>query len=105
MKDSDIQQLIFSKMSPKTTMRPLKGFKLNVSANTEFQKVFFSVRCLQEECDTAALLSVEISMSKSDLEIENAVSSLVERLERQERSFYSMDCNMHGMMKTGIVED
>ena len=86
-------------------MRPLKDFKLNVSANTGFQKVFFSVRCLQEKCDTAALLSVEIAMSKSDLEIENAVSSLVERLERQERSFYSMDCNMHGMMKTGVVDD
>ncbi|MQF66230.1 hypothetical protein FIM09_03880 [SAR202 cluster bacterium AC-647-P02_OGT_505m] len=105
MKDSDIQKLIFSKMSPETTMRPLKDFKLNVSANTGFQKVFFSVRCLQEECDTAALLSVEIAMSKSDLEIENAVSSLVERLERQERSFYSMDCSMHGMMKTGVVDD
>ena len=64
-------------------MKPLKGFKLDVSANTGFQKVFFSVRCLQEGCDTAALLSVEISMSKSDLEIENAGSSLVERLERQ----------------------
>ena len=44
-------------------------------------------------------------MSKSDLEIENAVASLVERLERQERSFYSMDCSMHGMMKTGVVDD
>ena len=86
-------------------MRPLKDFKLNVSANTGFQKVFFSVRCLQEECDTAALLSVEIAMSKSDLEIENAVSSLVERLERQEKSFYSMDCSMHGMMKTGVVDE
>ena len=86
-------------------MRPLKDFKLNVSANTGFQKVFFSVRCLQEECDTAALLSVEIAMSKSDLEIENAVSSVVERLERQEKSFYSMDCHMPGMMKTGIVDN
>ena len=105
MKESDIQRLIASKMSSKSVMKPLKGFKLDVSANTGFQKVFFSVRCLQEECDTAALLSVEISMSKSDLEIENAVSSLVERLERQEKSFYSMDCHMHGMMKTGIVDN
>ena len=105
MKESDIQRLIASKMSSESVMKPLKGFKLDVSANTGFQKVFFSVRCLQEECDTAALLSVEISMSKSDLEIENAVSSLVERLERQEKSFYSMDCHMHGMMKTGIVDN
>ena len=105
MKESDIQRLIASKMSSESVMKPLKGFKLNVSANTGFQKVFFSVRCSQEECDTAALLSVEISMSKSDLEIKNAVSSLVERLERQEKSFYSMDCHMHGMMKTGIVDN
>ena len=105
MKESDIQRLIASKMSSESVMKPLKGFKLNVSANTGFQKVFFSVRCLQEECDTAALLSVEISMSKSDLEIKNAVSSLVERLERQEKSFYSMDCHMHGMMKTGFVDN
>ena len=105
MKESDIQRLIASKMSSESVMKPLKGFKLDVSANTGFQKVFFSVRCLQEGCDTAALLSVEISMSKSDLEIENAVSSLVERLERQEKSFYSMDCHMHGMMKTGIVDN
>jgi len=105
LKESDIQRLIASKLSSESVMKPLKGFKLNVSANTGFQKVFFSVRCFQEECDTAALLSVEISMSKSDLEIENAVSSLVERLERQEKSFYSMDCHMHCMMKTGIVDN
>ena len=105
MKGSDIQRLIASKMSSESTMKPLKGFKLNVSANTGFQKVFFSVRCPEKDCDTAALLSVEISISKSDIEIKNAVSSLVERLERQERSFYSMDCRMHGMMKTGIVDN
>ena len=105
MKDSDIQQLIASKMSSESVMKPLKGFKLNVSANAGFQKVFFSVRCPKEDCDTAALLSVEISISNSDIEIENALSSLVERLERQERSFYSMDCRMHGMMKTGIVDN
>ena len=105
MNDLEIQRLIASKLSPETDIRPLKGFKLNVSANTGFRKVFFSVRCTQKDCDTAALLSVEVSQSKSDLEIEEAVPSLVDRLERQEKSFHSMDCRMHGMMKTGIVTD
>ena len=97
--------MIESKLSPKSSMRPLAGFKMNVSANPGFKKVFFSVRCSQEDCDTAALLSVEISIAKSDTEIKVALPSLVDRLERQERSFYNMDCKMHDMMKKGMFEN
>ena len=105
LKDFDIQQMIESKLSPKSSMRPLVGFKMNVSANPGFKKVFFSVRCSQEDCDTAALLSVEIANSKSDIEIKDALPSLVDRLERQEKSFHSMDCRIKDMMKKGIFED
>ena len=105
MKDSDIQQMIASKLSSKSSMRPLAGFKMNVSANPGFKKVFFSVRCSQEDCDTAALLSVEIANSKSDIEIKDALPSLVDRLERQEKSFHSMDCRMHDTMKKGMFEN
>ena len=78
---------------------------MNLSANPGFKKVFFSVRCSQADCDTAALVSVEIATSKSDIEIKNALPSLVDRLERQERSFYNMDCKMHDMMKKGMFEN
>jgi len=105
LQDLEIQQMIVSKLSPKSTVRLLSGFKMNVSANPGFRKVFFSVRCAEKDCDTAALLSVEISASKSDTEIEDALPSLVDRLERQEKSFYNMDCQMHDMMKKGMFEN
>ena len=49
-------------------------------------------------------MSVEISETKSEAEIIDAIPSLVERLVRQEKSFRTMDCSMHSMMRKGFVE-
>ncbi|MFL2783688.1 MAG: hypothetical protein ACJ0BL_01490 [Dehalococcoidia bacterium] len=97
----EIQKLIEAQLPDTTKLRPLSGFKMDFSANPGFQKVFFAASC---ECETAALLSVEISETKSEAEIIDAIPSLVERLVRQEKSFRTMDCSMHSMMRKGFVE-
>ncbi|MEC8890652.1 MAG: hypothetical protein VX869_05280 [Chloroflexota bacterium] len=100
MEERELQRVILSELPEKVNLRPLSGFKLNFSANLGFQKVYFSARC---DCETAALLSVEVSNNKSDREILDAIPSLVERLVSQERSFRGMDCSMHGMMRKGFI--
>ena len=101
MEISQIQKLIVSQLPETIKLRPLSGFKMDFSANAGFQKVFFAASC---ECETAALLSVEISEEKSEGEIIDAIPSLAERLVRQEKSFRMMDCSMHSMMRKGFVE-
>ena len=98
MDDVVLRQLILDELGEETQLRSLTGFKLDFSANPGFRKIFFSASC---KCGTASLLSVEISESKTDEEIENAIPSLVERLQRQERSFFNMKCDMHSMMQRG----
>ena len=66
------------------------------------KKIFFAASC---DCETSALLSVEISEEKDDNEIQAAIPSLVDRLERQERSFRMMDCGTHSKMRTGFHKD
>ena len=78
---------------------PLKnGFKMNLSANPGFHKVFFSARC---DCKTAALLSVEVSEKKTLQEVKQAIPALINRLESQARSFYGMPCEAHTRMRLG----
>jgi hypothetical protein len=98
MNDDTLRRLILDQLGEKTKLRSLSGFKLDFSANLGFRKFFFSSSC---ECKTAALLSVEISESKTDKEIHNAIPALTERLKSQEQKFLNMDCTMHSMMKTG----
>jgi hypothetical protein len=57
---------------------------MDFSSNPGFDKVFFAASC---ECETSALLSLEVSIEKSDDEIKQALPSLVDKLERQEKSF------------------
>ena len=101
MEISQIQKLIVDQLPETIELRPLSGFKMDFSANPGFHKVFFAASC---ECETAALLSVEISEEKSECEIMDAIPSLAERLVRQEKSFRTMDCSMHSMMRKGFVE-
>jgi hypothetical protein len=101
MEIEQIQRLIVTQMPETIDLRPLSGFKMDFSANPGFQKVFFAASC---KCETAALLSVEISDKKSDSEIIDAIPSLAERLLRQEKSFRAMDCSMHSMMRKGFVD-
>ena len=102
MEEKEIQALVLKEFDDEGNLRPLKGFKLDFSANPGFKKVFFSASC---DCGTAALLSLEISENKTDDEIVDALPSLVERIEMQEKSFRRMDCSMHSMMRTGSIPD
>jgi len=81
-----------------TGLRSLRGFKLDVSANPAFRKVFFSAKC---DCGTSALVSVEVARDKTMLEVEAALPSLVEKLESQAKMFYGMNCEMHTKMRMG----
>ncbi len=76
----------------------LKGFKLDFSANKDFHKVFFSIRC---ECGTAALLSVEVAKSKTLPQVRVALPELVRRLKAKSRQFSAMSCDMHTRMRMG----
>lgn len=102
MDNTQIQKLIVDQFSEDIRLRPMSGFKKDFSANPGFKKIFFAASC---DCETSALLSVEISEEKDDNEIQAAIPSLVDRLERQERSFRMMDCGTHSKMRTGFHKD
>ena len=96
--DKQIHSLIAGALSDKSGLTPLKGFKLDLSANPGFRKVFFTARC---DCGTAALLSVEVSREKVLAEVQQAVPQLTRRLESQAKSFYEMPCEVHKTMRIG----
>ena len=102
MDNTQIQKLIVDQFSEDIRLRPMAGFKMDFSANPGFKKIFFAASC---DCETSALLSVEISEEKDDNEIQAAIPSLVERLERQEKSFRMMDCATHSKMRTGFHKE
>ena len=100
MEEKELQDLLLTELPKSANLRPLKGFKLDFSGNKGFTKIFFSVPC---DCETAALISVEIDEGKSDQEIHEALPFLTKKLTRQEDLFRSMDCSMHSMMRQGRV--
>ena len=102
MDNTQIQKLIVDQFSEDIRLRPMSGFKMDFSANPGFKKIFFAASC---DCEPSALLSVEISEEKDDNEIQAAIPSLVERLERQEKSFRMMDCATHSKMRTGFHKE
>ena len=103
MKKEDIQNLITDHLNDtESVMRPLSGFKINFSSNKGFHNFFFAVSCT---CGTSALLSVEVSENKSDNEIETAMTSIVERLIMQEKSFRRMGCKTHEYMNKGFLPE
>ena len=102
MDNTQIQKLIVDQFSEDIRLRPMSGFKMDFSANPGFKKIFFAASC---DCENSALLSVEISEEKDDNEIQAAIPSLVERLERQEKSFRMMDCATHSKMRTGFHKE
>ena len=79
-------------------LTPLRGFKIDISANPGFHKIFFSAGC---DCGTAGLMSVEVAQGKTIDEVRQVLPTLIERLEWQARSFYDMDCKMHRKMRLG----
>ena len=80
----------------------MKGFKLDFSGNQDFHKVYFSVKC---QCGTAALISVEVSASKTQPEVLDAMPSLVDHVQTKANQFSAMPCQMHQQMRTGMVSE
>jgi len=76
----------------------MTGFNMDLSANADFRKIFFSATC---ECGTSALLSVEVSRDKTADEIRQALPSVIDGLERQAKQFRSMSCDLHTKMRLG----
>ena len=92
------RDLISDAVPDESSLRPLSGFKLDLSANPGFHKVFFSARC---DCGTSALLSVEVAQGKTIAQVRQALPSLVDRLETQARRFHGMSCEVHTRMRMG----
>ncbi|MDA1348676.1 MAG: hypothetical protein O3A47_07390 [Chloroflexi bacterium] len=96
--DRDLRSLIVKAISPQVGLTPLPGFKLDLSANPDFRKVFFKASC---ECGTSALLSVEVGGDKTVDQITDALPLLVDRLERQAGVFSKMTCDAHQRLRLG----
>ena len=92
----EIQNLLREAVTDEPVLTILKGFKLDFSANQDFHKVFFSVRC---ECGTAALLSVEVAKSKTLSQVGKALPGLVKHLKAKSQQFSSMSCDVHTRMR------
>ena len=95
---SGIRDLFRAELGGDTDFTPLEGFKLNLSATTDFHKLFFATHC---SCKTAGLLSIEVARSKTIDQIKHAMPQLVERLRAQARAFRAMPCEMHTRMRMG----
>ena len=96
--DAQISSLISESLSSDSGLTPLKGFRIDLSANPGFRKFFYSARC---ECGTAALLSVEVAGEKTLSEVRKAAPELTRRLEAQASSFRRMSCEAHQRMRLG----
>ena len=73
----------------------MRGFRLMSSETPKVFRLFFRTGC---KCGNAALLTLEVSKSKSPEEIESAMPSLVERLNMQAKRFQAMSCLQHHQM-------
>ena len=98
MNDIQMQAFIESMLPRDLDVKSMQGFKMDLSANADFRKLFFSVSC---DCGTSAILSVEVSKEKTPVEIENAIPSLADGLKRQASAFRSMSCDLHTRMRLG----
>ena len=96
--DGQVRALIGDALSNDSGLSPMKGFKLDLSANPGFRKFFYSARC---ECGTAALLSVEVASDKTLANVNLVLPELIRRLESQAESFYRMSCEVHKTLRMG----
>ena len=96
--ETRIHDLIIKAMPADIGLTPLRDFKMDLSANPGFRKVFFSASC---DCGTAALLSVEVAAEKTLGEVRQALPSLVNRLTDQAKLFHNMPCDAHRRMRLG----
>ena len=95
---SELSALIAEAVPDDAGLTPLTGFKMDLSANRGFLKVFFSARC---DCGTVGMLSVEVAPDKTREEVDQALPSLVSKLQAQAQSFRSMSCEIHRKMRLG----
>ena len=96
--DADLLQLVVSALPSDLNLAPIDGFKMDLSANSGFRKVFFARHC---DCGTAALLSVEVEPTKTIEDIRRALPSLVDTLGRKSKAFDQMGCEGHRAMRIG----
>ena len=96
--DSELSALIAGAVPDDAGLTPLPRFKIDLSANRGFRKVFFTAHC---DCGTAGVLSVEVAQDKTREEIERALPLLVSKLQAQAQSFHSMPCEIHKQMRLG----
>ena len=96
--DQQVVSAVGQYPSGPNSLQPLKGFKLDFSANRGFRKFFYSAKC---DCGTSALLSVEISERKELMEIKKAAPELAKILEDRAKTFYDMSCKEHMRMRLG----
>ena len=94
----EIQELFREEVAGESALTLLRGFKHDFSGNTDFHKVFFSIRC---QCGTAALLSVEVAKSKSLSQVIAVLPSLVKHLKSKGKQFSGMSCETHARMRGG----
>ena len=98
---SELSGLILEAVPDDAGLTPLTRFKIDLSANRGFRKVFFAAHC---DCGTAGVLSVEVAPDKTREEVEQALPSLVSKLQAQAQSFRSMPCEIHRQMRLGPAE-
>ncbi len=96
--DRQLHELIVSALPSDLALAPLEGFKMDLSANPGFRKVFFARRC---DCGTAALLSIEVEKAKTSADVRKALPSLVTALEKKAKAFDGMTCESHRAMRLG----
>jgi len=100
MDDSELSALIAGAVPDDTGLTPLTRFKIDLSANRGFRKVFFTAHC---DCGTAGVLSVEVAQDKTREDVRQVLPSLVSKLRAQAQSFHGMPCEIHRQMRLGPV--
>ena len=95
---AEIRGLLQEALSEEGDLKPLEGFKMELSATADFHKFFFATRC---SCKTVGLLSIEVARSKTLADVRRALPQLVEGLRGQARAFRAMPCEVHTRMRLG----
>ena len=61
-------------------------------------RLYFAARCT---CGVAALLTIDVSRSKTAAEVREALPYLLAHLRNRARMFYGMSCQRHAAMRSG----
>lgn len=86
-------------LPPGHGLTPLPGLNTDPSGTSRIMKVYFGARC---GCGTAAVLSVEASLTKRRSDVEAAMPQLIEKLLLQRDAFRRMPCTSHRNLRTSL---